>query len=297
MDIHTSGDFKVLSLCTGGYGLDLGLELAVRNARTVCAVEIEAYCQKQLVEKIEKGVLLPFPIWSDLKTFNAQEWRGKVDCIIGGYPCQPFSVAGRQKGKEDPRHLWPYISRIIRECEPSFCFFENVGGHLRLGYEQVHDDLQAMGYKVKTGLFTAEEVGAPHKRERQFILACRESIRTNGWMFEQGKVYRTSETQTTSESEGSGSSFMAYDNSDGNRKISTEGVEPVCDLYGGESCSWRAFPPGPDDDWSGTPSDLKPSIHRMDDGLAEKVDEIRMHGNGVVPLQAAYAFLTLWDAR
>jgi hypothetical protein len=103
-----------------------------------------------------------------------------VDIVHGGYPCQPFSIAGRKLGDKDPRHLWPHIARIVREIEPRFCFFENVGGHLRLGFEQVHDDLRSMGYRVAAGLFTAEEVGAPHKRERLFILAYAEGAGNHG---------------------------------------------------------------------------------------------------------------------
>ena len=118
-------------------------------------------------------------IWTDLKTFDGRAWRGKVDCITGGYPCQPFSVAGKKLAEKDPRHLWPEIKRLITEIEPPICFFENVGGHLRLGFEQVANDLSELGYKVKAGLFTAQEVGAPHKRERLFILAYRDSIRSS----------------------------------------------------------------------------------------------------------------------
>jgi DNA (cytosine-5)-methyltransferase 1 len=111
------------------------------------------------------------PVWDDLTSFDGKPWRGIVDIVHGGYPCQPFSVAGKKLGDKDPRHLWPHIARIVREIEPALCFFENVGGHLRLGFEQVHDDLRQMGYGVKAGLFSAEEVGAPHRRERLFILA------------------------------------------------------------------------------------------------------------------------------
>lgn len=168
--------FTILSLCAGVGGLDLGLRVAQQNARTVCFVEIEAYAAAILATRMEQNALDQAPIWTDLRTFDGKPWRGLVDCITAGYPCQPFSVAGKQLGDKDPRHLWPDVFRVVREIDPPLCFFENVPGHLRLGFQQVHDDLRSLGYRVKAGLFTAEEVGASHKRERLFILAYRESV-------------------------------------------------------------------------------------------------------------------------
>jgi DNA-cytosine methyltransferase len=174
-----SRPFTVLSLCAGVGGLDLGVRLAEPAARTVCFVEIEAYACAILAARMAENAMDPAPVWTNLRTFDGKPWRGTVDCITAGYPCQPFSVAGKQRGAEDPRHLWPDVFRVVREIRPAFCFFENVGGHLRLGFEQVHDDLRSVGYRVKAGLFTAQEVGAPHKRERLFILAYAEAQETN----------------------------------------------------------------------------------------------------------------------
>jgi DNA (cytosine-5)-methyltransferase 1 len=126
---------------------------------------------------MEEGSLDEAPIWSDLRTFNGRRWRGIVDCILGGYPCQPFSIAGKQRGKADPRHLWPAIKELIPAVRPSFCLFENVSNHLRLGFPEVRSDLREMGYLVTAGLFTAEEVSAPHERKRLFILAVEDSDR------------------------------------------------------------------------------------------------------------------------
>lgn len=168
--------FTILSLCAGVGGLDLGLRVAQPNARTVCFVEIEAYAAAILATRMEQDDLDQAPVWTDLRTFDGTPWRGLVDCITAGYPCQPFSVAGKQLGDKDPRHLWPDVFRVVREIDPPLCFFENVPGHLRLGFQQVHDDLRSLGYRVKAGLFSAEEVGASHKRERLFILAYRESV-------------------------------------------------------------------------------------------------------------------------
>lgn len=162
---------RVLSVCTGAGGLDRGVHLALPNACVVCCVEHEAYAVESLASQMEAGYLDAAPIWTDLRTFDGRPWRAVVDCIVGGYPCQPFSVAGKRGGESDSRHLWPSIARIIGETEPALCFFENVPGHLTLGFDTVCRELQEMGYRVAAGLFSAEETGAPHKRERLFIMA------------------------------------------------------------------------------------------------------------------------------
>ena len=122
MDIPTC---RVLSLCSGVGGLDLGLKLAMPTSRTVAYMEIEAYACEILVKRMQEKILDPAPLWSDIKSFDGKPWRGKVDLITGGYPCQPFSVAGKKLGEKDPRHLWPHVRRIVSEVEPTLCFFEN----------------------------------------------------------------------------------------------------------------------------------------------------------------------------
>jgi DNA (cytosine-5)-methyltransferase 1 len=162
---------NVLAFCAGVGGLELGLRRAVPDARTVCYVEGEAFAAACLVKHMEAGTLDPAPIWSDVRTFDPDPWVGLVDCITGGYPCQPFSVAGQRRGTEDPRHLWPYIAQHVAVIRPEWCFFENVRGHLSLGFDVVARDLCALGYRVEAGVFTASEVGAPHERARLFIMA------------------------------------------------------------------------------------------------------------------------------
>jgi len=169
--VDNTEEFRCISLCTGYAGLELGLRRVIPNLRTVCYVEVEAFACANLVSKIETGKLDLAPIWTDIKTFDGKPFRDRIHIITGGYPCQPFSVAGKRKGTDDPRHLWPYIERLIQTVRPLWCFFENVGGHLSIGYPSVYRSLRLMGYKVEAGLFTAAEIGAPHKRERLFILA------------------------------------------------------------------------------------------------------------------------------
>ena len=208
-----SRSLSVLSLCAGVGGLDLGIRMAQPNARTICFVEIEAFACEILATRMEDKTMDEAPIWTDLRTFDGKPWRGLVDCITAGYPCQPFSVAGKQKGKDDPRHLWPDVFRVVQEISPRLCFFENVPGHLRLGFEQVHDDLSSLGYCVKAGLFSAAEVGASHKRERLFILAYRESDRADGWLSHLQEIQRTIGCGHAIEPAGSSEAYVA--NSEG----------------------------------------------------------------------------------
>ena len=171
--MDTSKAVTHIGLCAGYGGIELGLHRAIRNMRTVALCEIEAFAIANLVAKMEAGLMDPAPIWPDLKTFPWEAFRDRVDILTGGYPCQPFSAAGQRRGKDDPRHLWPYIADGIRLLRPRCCFFENVEGHISLGLSDVIEDLAGMGYRTTWGIFSAAEVGAPHQRKRVFILAHR----------------------------------------------------------------------------------------------------------------------------
>jgi DNA (cytosine-5)-methyltransferase 1 len=160
-----------VGLCAGYGGIELGLKRAVPDLRTVALCEIEAFAVANLVAKMEAGFMDPAPIWPNLKTFPWGAFRDRVDILTGGYPCQPFSAAGQRKGKQDPRHLWPWIADGIRLLRPRICFFENVEGHISLGLSDVIEDLAGMGYRTTWGIFSASECGAPHQRKRVFIMA------------------------------------------------------------------------------------------------------------------------------
>lgn len=180
MDTNT---INHVSLCSGYGGIDLGLKRAIGgHLRTVAFVEIEAFAAANLAAKAEAGLLDNAPIWSDLKRFPWGKFHGLVDILSGGYPCQPFSAAGKRLGAEDPRHLWPYISAGIALMRPSVCFFENVEGHISLGLSDVIEDLGRLGYRTTWGIFSASEVGAPHQRKRIFILAQRIDAGSQGWL-------------------------------------------------------------------------------------------------------------------
>ena len=160
-----------ISICAGYGGIDLGLRGSIPNLRTVAFAEIEGFACANLVSKMEAGLLDCAPIWTDLKTFPWRAFRDRVDILSGGYPCQPFSAAGKRLGTDDPRHLWPFIADGIRLLRPRLCFFENVEGHISLGLREVIGELESMGYSVSWGIFSASEVSAPHQRKRVFIMA------------------------------------------------------------------------------------------------------------------------------
>ncbi|WP_084794816.1 DNA cytosine methyltransferase [Pseudoponticoccus marisrubri] len=272
-----------LSLCSGAGGLDLGLHLACPGYRAVGHVERDAYAAAILVARMEDAALDPAPVWDDVATFDGRPWCGAVDIVTAGYPCQPFSVAGKRRGVDDPRHLWPHVARIVGECEPPFVFLENVAHHLRLGFPEVAGGLVGMGYRLAAGLFTAAEVGAPHRRERLFILAHRERdhladpARLLWDAVERGEPDRDD---------------AALDDADG-AGSQGRGDEPR--EHAGERAAW---PPGPGDadGWRAFlrhAPHLEPSLRRGADGLAHRVDRLRLCGNGVVPLVAAHALRTL----
>ena len=170
-NVDTTKTTTHVSLCAGYGGIDLGLSRAITNLRTIAFSEIEAFACANLVAKMEAGLLDAAPIWTNLKTFPWSEFRDRVDILSGGYPCQPFSAAGKRLGTEDPRHLWPFIAAGIVSMRPRICFFENVEGHISLGLREVVSELEGLGYQTTWGVFSAREVGAPHQRKRVFILA------------------------------------------------------------------------------------------------------------------------------
>jgi site-specific DNA-cytosine methylase len=219
-DMDSTKAPTLLEWCAGYGGIGLGLKRAIPNLRTIAFCEREGYACANLVAKMEAGLLDAAPIWTDVKTFPCAEFRGLVDIFVAGFPCQPFSLAGKRQGTEDPRHLWPYIRNAIRTFQPGSCFFENVEGlisavtcgqhpeltryiaeiyrradetdargrwHLERHAERTHwyflkqygmsvlhfikCELEELGYQTADGIFSAAECGAPHRRNRIFILA------------------------------------------------------------------------------------------------------------------------------
>lgn len=343
-----------LSLCAGGGGLEMGLALAEPGFTTACYVETEPYAQASLIAGMLGGFLpgasehgpglegpsgkrihargasfvRPAPVWGNLRTFVGYEWRGVVDTVLAGYPCQPFSAAGQRKGADDERHLWPDVARVIRECRPRWVFLENVAGHVSLGAETVLRELWDMGWTPAAGIFSASETGVPHERQRWFCVAYRDDgvrpLQSEGGQPDQRRRAGDSgdELADASGAERQGQQRSQHD---------TRGrKEP--DGHSALLCRTGLHPPGPSDaaawravldvapdlapavslrDVKRAADDLAPlvaegrmaegeaqSILRgMADGMAARTRALRLLGNGVHPLAAGYAWRTLSDAH
>lgn len=159
-----------LHLFAGAGGGILGGQLL--GHRCVCAVEREPYAQAVLVARQNDGTFPPFPIWDDVCSFDGKPWRGIVDVVCGGFPCQDISVAGNGAGLDGERSgLWSEMARIIGEVRPSYAFIENSPALVSRGLDRVLADLAALGMDARWGVLSAADVGAFHKRERIWILA------------------------------------------------------------------------------------------------------------------------------
>ena len=171
MALHT-GQQTYISLYSGGGGLDLGFRLANPDAVPLLYVERELSAAALMVDHIKAGLLDEAPVWSDTGTLDCRPFVGKVDWIIGGFPCQPFSYAGNRRGADDERWLWEHIRRLASEIRPRYLFLENTPGLLvRSGIGTVLGELSEIGYDAEWVSVRASAVGAPHRRERVFILA------------------------------------------------------------------------------------------------------------------------------
>ena len=262
INVDTTKTINHLSLCSGYEGIGSGLSRVLPTLRNIAYVEREGFPAANLVAKMEAGALAPAPVHTDVKTFPFAEFRGCVDILSGGFPCQPFSSAGKRKGVEDPRHLFPYIAEGIRECQPSIVFLENVEGILscRTGdgepvLQYVLRTLEGMGYRATAGVFSAAEVGASHQRKRVFILgvADTENRRTR-------RECCGDETQLTES---------------------------------GNVCNMRPIARPGEQQFAHEEPRTKSKLGRATHGASNRVDRLRACGNGVVPATAEKAFRTL----
>lgn len=262
---------NVLALCAGAGGLELGLHLALPDRiRVVAYVEREARTAAALVARM--GFLGRAPIWDDVATFDGKPFRGLVDCIAGGFPCQPWSDSGRRLGTKDERWLWPEILRIITEVGPGVGFFENVPG---LDVWGVRATLRTIGYGSKALRVQAAQVGAPHRRERVFILAYRQDGRA---LLRRVLISETVGNDQTQRRVPRRDAVESSDTSSEPRRRR-------------DGCA--IWPPPINGDWDKIPASHQPGLCRVASGASGRVDRIAMLGNAVVPLAAAYAFRTL----
>ena len=134
--------------------------------RTVCAVEINPFARGVLLARQDDGMLEPFPVWDDVRTFDGLPWRGRIDVVSGGFPCQAYSAATRGRATADD--LWPEMRRVVADVAPRYVFAENVS---RVAIDGAADDLDAMGYETRCVALAASDLGADHIRKRYWLLA------------------------------------------------------------------------------------------------------------------------------
>lgn len=249
-----------LALFAGAGGGILGGKLL--GWRTVCAVEIDPYCREILLRRQRDSLLPLFPIWDDVRTFKGQQWNQKVDIVSAGFPCQPFSTAGRRKGEEDNKNLWPETIRVIREVGPRLVLLENVPGLLSFDYfGTILGDLAESGFDAEWDVVSASSVGAPHRRERLWVLAYSKGIA------------------------GPSKASDADCRSTRNRADVSRGWNNARSLFGKDYLDYQS------PDTTGRAG--KSPFCLVVDGVAGQVDQLRAIGNGQVPQVAAAAFLLL----
>lgn len=252
-------------------GLDLftgigGLTLALSDwVKPVAYCEIDRYAQGVIRSRIAEGYLPFAMILDDVRKIDGNDFKGKVDIIYGGFPCQDISVAGNGKGLAGQRSgLFFEIMRLAKEIEPSFIFLENVPAIRLRGLSEVGHQLANLGYDCRWLSLSAQEIGAPHKRERWFMLGYANHKR-------EGEKSEVSRGQTTEPHRG----FVADTDSNGGGRISRPEQTGRQKIDHG---SWWAS---------------EPAVGRMANGIPHRLDRIKCLGNGVVPIQAKEAFKRL----
>lgn len=254
-----------LALFAGAGGGILGSKLL--GWRTVCAVEINDYCRRVLCARQDDGILEPFPIWDDVRTFDGKRWRGLVDVVSGGFPCQDISLAGDGAGIDgEASGLWREMSRIICEVGPRFVFVENSPALTSRGLDRVLGDLASMGFYAEWGVLSAADAiwsrGTPavyHDRYRIWIIG--KSANANG----------VRELQR----ERCISNFWGRTGDMGEEVSNGRGAGRRIKGRAATKCHWWAAEPG---------------MGRVAHGVAHRVDRIRAIGNGQVPVVAATAW-------
>lgn len=262
------------------YGLDLfsgigGIGIALEPwVRTVAYCERDRYAQGVLLSRMRSGDIDRAPIWDDITTLRG-EMLPRIDIIFGGFPCQDLSVAGRGAGLAGERSgLFFEIVRLIKECGPRFVFLENVPAIRSRGLHTVLQELTALGYDCRWTTLSAAAVGAPHKRDRWFLLAHSNSLRKLSEQREHDRASNSCEDvadATGKRIQGLRSGWEQEPSSHGKAKLPLrESKRPI------------------HSDWA-----IEPSVGRVANGLPNRSHRIKCLGNSVVPLQVREAFKKL----
>jgi DNA (cytosine-5)-methyltransferase 1 len=298
----TEGKMNELALFAGaGGGILAG---KILGWRTICAVEIDPYAASVLASRQNDGCLAPFPIWNDVRTFDGRPWKGRVDIVSGGFPCQDVSSAGKGAGIDGKKSgIWSEMARIIREVRPRCVFVENSPMLTSRGLHRVLGDLAEMGFDAEWGVLGADDVGAPHIRKRIWILADASIGRRSK------QIPRKMEQPGRTQAQRAGADSKQMANASGVRlaesqhKIRTGRHEP----YGGREDVANAAVGGrergraePEHCESGPKRptfrriwEAEPDVGRVANGVANRVDRLKCLGNGQVPAVAAAALALL----
>ena len=315
-----------LALFAGAGGGILGGHLL--GWRTVCAVEWEQYPASVLCARQNDGLLPPFPIWDDVQTFDGKPWRGIVDVVSGGFPCQDISAAGKGAGIDGERSgMWAHMARVVSEVRPRYVFVENSPMLVTRGLERVLGDLTKIGYDTKWIVMGAADVGAPHKRDRIWIFGSDSSIKRcdigGSDRQERHILYDVNRNAAESQSKrdgwfgrfGSISSDVAYsgcklrETRDTTRLDSEAQIGAASAVHNQSSRTGQISDPDSaqckrmqfteraksqhSDFGNSRWWETEPNVGRMADGVAFGMDRLKAIGNGQVPLCAATAWRIL----
>jgi DNA (cytosine-5)-methyltransferase 1 len=279
-----------LALFAGAGGGILGGKLL--GWRTVCAVEWEPYPASVLCARQNDGLLPPFPIWDDVQTFDGKPWRGIVDVVSGGFPCQDISAAGKGAGIDGERSgMWGEMARIIREVRPRYVFVENSPMLTSRGLGRVLGDLASMGFDARWGVLGAANVGANHQRDRIWIVGTNLANTRCELRSERNTTELDSKTQVRTSSsifDQSGREGFIEQTTSFGEMGNTKGSGFTTRIERQEQGeSWRASI-GTSQWW-----EIEPPLDRVADGMVDRVDRLKAIGNGQVPLCAATAWRIL----
>jgi DNA (cytosine-5)-methyltransferase 1 len=274
---------RELSLFSGAGGGLLGTKLL--GWQHVGYVEWDDYCQRVIAQRIADGYLDRAPIFGDVREFAqsgaADQYRGAADVVSAGFPCQPFSVAGKQLAADDSRNMWPATAEVIRRVRPRSVLLENVRGLISCGYlGTVLIDLAALGYVGRWGVLGACDAGAPHKRDRLWIVAHAEEQFRNGRGNHAGIVMG----RGTVPEFGNSDRQAVVGHPNVSRKQTKRHIRRV-GRVGKSPTQWWRFDPGD--------GACEPELGRVAHGVAHRVDRLKAAGNGQVSSVVELAWRTL----
>lgn len=283
-----------LALFAGAGGGILGGSLL--GWRTVCAVEYEPYAAAVLVARQNDGLLPTFPIWDDVRTFDGRPWRGIVDVVSGGFPCQDISAAGKGAGITGSRSgLWSEMARIIDEIRPRYVYVENSPLLVSRGLARVLGDLAALGFDARWGIMGAHHVGAPHKRDRCWIVAYADSDQCSSGNEQQSRRQQPGKTAVAHGCNDVADSDSQHDDCRryGAGKISQFKTSELSECKNnGDTNSQRLAQRKSQQENDGAQFaaieradwwQSEPDVGRVAHGVPARVDRLRSLGNAVVP--------------